>query len=62
MIDNMFKFQVIEVQVFSLKLTGVAGANGTPLPLQAQISTGGRFFRHSRGAVWDFGMVPVNKY
>ena len=61
MIDNMFKFQVIEVQVFSLEFTGVAGANGTLLPFQAQNMLGGRFFRHGRGAVWDFGMVPVNK-
>jgi hypothetical protein len=61
MIDNMFEFQVIEVQVFSLKFMGVAGSNGTLLPFQAQNTPGGRFFRHSRGAVWDFGMVLVNK-
>ncbi len=61
MIDNMFKFQVIAVQVFSLKFTGVVRSDGTRLPFQAQNMLGGRFFRHSRGAVWDFGMVPVNK-
>jgi hypothetical protein len=61
MIDNMFKFQVIEVQVFSLKFTGVAGANGAPLTFRARNSVGGRFFRHGRGAVRDFGMMPVNK-
>jgi hypothetical protein len=31
------------------------------LPFQAQNLPGGRFFRHSRGAVWHFGTVPVNK-
>jgi hypothetical protein len=61
MIDNMFEFQVIGVQVFSLKFTGVAGFNGARLPFQAQNLPGGRFFRHGREAVWDFGMVPVNK-
>ena len=61
MIDNMFEFQVVEVQVVSLKFMGVAGSNGTLLPFQAQNTPGGRFFRHSRGAVWDFGMVLVNK-
>jgi len=61
MIDNMFEFQVVDIQVVSLKIMGVAGANGTLLPFEAQNLLGGRFFRQSRGAVWDFGMVPVNK-
>ena len=61
MIDNMFEFQVIEIQVFSPKSTGVAGSEGALLPFQARNLPGGRFFRHGRGAVWDFGLVPVNK-
>ena len=61
MIDNMFEFQVVEVQVFRLKCLGVAGSNGKWLSFRAWNFPGGRFFRPSRGAVWDFGMVPVNK-
>ena len=62
MIDNMFEFQVIEVQVFSLKFMGVAGSNGTLLPFHSQNMLGGQSVPHGREAVLIFGMVPVNNY
>ena len=60
-IDKMFRFQVIAVKVVSLEVAGVGNPTGTPLLLQGQNLLGGQIFRHNRGRLWDFGMVPVNK-
>jgi hypothetical protein len=61
MIDNMFEFQVIAVQVVSLMFRGLVWSDDARLPFQAQNLPGGRFLRHGPGAIWDFGLVPVNK-
>jgi hypothetical protein len=60
MIDNMFKFQVIAVQLFRIDFAAVE-SYGTPLLFQRQILVGRALFP-SGWSVWsDFGMVPVNK-
>jgi len=61
MFDNMFKFQVVEIQVFNTDFTGVAGSDGALSAFQAHNSPDGRSFRHSWGGVRDCGIVPVNK-
>jgi hypothetical protein len=61
MIDNMFQFQVVEIQVFNLGFTGVVQSSGARPLFQAQNSFGQRLSGHGWGAVRDFEMVPVNK-
>jgi hypothetical protein len=62
MIDNMFKSQVIAVQLLNLKPMRVAGAVGAPLSFITQNLSGGCLFRRGSGALWTFKKVPVNKY
>jgi len=61
MIDNMFRLQVVEIQMLNPYFTGVVQSSGARPLFQAQNSLEQRLSRHGWDLVRDFGMLPVNK-